>query len=286
MNEIYKYVEGVKHHFGVKDKEIRVIVASTEWRELLVPFSRFVSDTKLEVEGLQINIDSSNKIKVFPVDVLPMTEGRFIAPWHYMYWYLNEESLKEGILSMENSCKEKGIQDYIIAVIRLKSPMISEKQISMRICIEGMAALNGLERKENELPTYEYIAYSAMQTLSEEMCLQILSRNENAYEEVQMLVSDPNEDTLCFLHEAVIDLAPTFKGGEDGENGQKLKTRAEVSNHAHMETIRSNIKDCLADNTIWRNHILRCLDEIEKEYPMAEIEVSIFNPEPIRVYIP
>src|SRR5450755_3128222 len=49
LHEIHKYVEGVKQHLGARDDEIRVIVASTEWRELLVPFSRFAADTKLAV---------------------------------------------------------------------------------------------------------------------------------------------------------------------------------------------------------------------------------------------
>ncbi|HIF0959893.1 TPA: endonuclease NucS domain-containing protein, partial [Klebsiella pneumoniae] len=39
LHEVMKYAEGVKLYFGANDDEIRIIIASTEWSELLVPFS-------------------------------------------------------------------------------------------------------------------------------------------------------------------------------------------------------------------------------------------------------
>ena len=44
LHEVSKYVEQVKQHFGAKDSEIFAIIASTEWGELLLPFSRFCED--------------------------------------------------------------------------------------------------------------------------------------------------------------------------------------------------------------------------------------------------
>src|ERR1700679_433572 len=45
IHEIYKYIEGVKAHLRVRDDEVRAIIASTDWKELLVPYSRFFHDT-------------------------------------------------------------------------------------------------------------------------------------------------------------------------------------------------------------------------------------------------
>ena len=90
LHEIHKYVEGVKQHLGVKDDEIRIIVASTQWRELLVPFSRFAADTKLAVSGLLPNVDEvSGTVTASPAPALKVSEGRFIAPWHDLNWYKN-----------------------------------------------------------------------------------------------------------------------------------------------------------------------------------------------------
>lgn len=54
IHEVYKYVEAVKGHLGARDDEIRAIIVSTEWKELLLPFSRFVHDTSISVKGVKI----------------------------------------------------------------------------------------------------------------------------------------------------------------------------------------------------------------------------------------
>ena len=56
IHEVNKYVESVKRHFGAKDSEVHVIIASTEWAELLLPFSRFYADAGFSVEGMQIDV--------------------------------------------------------------------------------------------------------------------------------------------------------------------------------------------------------------------------------------
>ena len=50
LHEVSKYVEQVKQHFGAKDSEIFAIIASTEWGELLLPFSRFCEDAGFSIE--------------------------------------------------------------------------------------------------------------------------------------------------------------------------------------------------------------------------------------------
>ncbi|MFV0516765.1 MAG: endonuclease NucS domain-containing protein [Aminipila sp.] len=328
IHEVFKYVEGVKSHLGVRDNEIRVIVASTEWRELLVPFSRFACDTKLNVKGLQIEVSSSKVINTCPVVCVPITNGRFIAPWHDMCWYLNEDTLNSGIQSMEQSCKLKGIDDFIIMVICLTNPTISEREVAMKNAIIQMANSSGAEgKKDVELPAYQFVAYFAMQTLSKEKCLKILSSDKDQYDEAQEIIlnTDDENEVLCYLHESVVSLKPAFYTdfyeigypakineflenleytiqevrrygifkkndllsdstiisellGEDGSTGQKLKRTVEVFNRTHMESIHTEIKSTLEDNIVWKNHILRCLDEIKNEFPMAKVDISVFNP--------
>lgn len=328
IHEVFKYVEGVKSYLGVKDDEIRIIVASTDWKELLVPFSRFVCDAKWNVEGLQIKVSGSGRISTSPIGVLPITNGRFIAPWHDMCWYLKEDALHRGIQSMERACEAKGIDDFIIMVIRLDPPDVSKKEAEMKETIMQMAVLNGVEIKKNtELPVYEFVAYFAMQTLSKEKCLTILSADQNQYDEAQEIILhvENEEEALCYLHESVAAMKPSFDAdfyeigypakindflestehsiqeirrygifeknnlltdatiiselfGEDGSTGQRLKRTVDVGNRIHMGSIRDEVKAVLAENDVWRNHVLRCLDEIESEFPTAKVDVSVYNP--------
>lgn len=60
IHEVNKYAERVKQYFGAKDSEIHVIIASTEWTELLLPFSRFYADAGFSIEGLRIDVSEDN----------------------------------------------------------------------------------------------------------------------------------------------------------------------------------------------------------------------------------
>jgi hypothetical protein len=45
-----------------------------------------------------------------------------------------------------------------------------------------------------------------------------------------------------------------------------------------MSSARVDIGRCLDENPVWKSHILRALDEIQQEFPTAQIEISIYNP--------
>jgi hypothetical protein len=45
-----------------------------------------------------------------------------------------------------------------------------------------------------------------------------------------------------------------------------------------MASLRSDIASCLDQNKPWKHQLFRALDDIENEYPNAEVDISIFNP--------
>jgi hypothetical protein len=210
LHEIHKYVEGVKQHLGARDDEIRIIVASTQWRELLVPFSRLAADTKLAVSGVILHFDDlTGAVTASPAQLLPVSHGRFIAPWHDVNWYFNAESLNKGIASIESCCKVKGIEDYVIVVLRPPGPVTSERQATMRSVILSMSEDQASGRTTPALPSYEYIGYFAMQTLTAEQCLHILDQDEAQFEDERESLKDMDADeALQTLHELVTCLEP------------------------------------------------------------------------------
>lgn len=328
LHEIHKYAEGVKHHLGARDDEIRIIVASTEWKELLVPFSRLAADTKLAVIGLQLEVDEKNyTVTTSPAPILSFSQGRFITPWHDVNWYFDQDSLDKGIASVEACCRAKGIIDYVIVVLRPPQPVHSEHQAAMRTTILQMAQMQGIATKEaRELPLYEYIAYFAMQALSVDQYLSILEQDTEQIEEVRDTVEGMDaEEALHFLQESVTVLEPRPDNdhyeigypakltkflneheyhilsvrrygmfarnellddesivselmGEDGSTGQRFSRTLRMSNRAHLATAKSDIAACLEQNPVWKHHVLRALDEIQHEFPEAEVDVSIYNP--------
>lgn len=56
IQEILKYVGLIKQNFKVRDSSIRVIIISTHWKELLIPYSELCYQSALSVTGLQLSL--------------------------------------------------------------------------------------------------------------------------------------------------------------------------------------------------------------------------------------
>lgn len=216
IHEVIKYVERVKQYFGAKDSEIHVIIASTEWAELLLPFSRFYADASFSIEGIQIDISEDNiNFQVQPILPLPIVQGRFIAPWHNVYWYADNSAFQQGIAAIEHAYQQKGIDDYVIIKFYLPDHSTpDERCAAFQAQVADILNVSELEFSDSLLnvsvPVYEYIAYTAVQMLSKDRCLQIISCDKNKMEEVQELLSSMEEDeALCYLHECVESVEPS-----------------------------------------------------------------------------
>ena len=124
LHEVSKYVEQVKQHFGVKDSEIFAIIASTEWGELLLPFSRFCEDAGFSIEKIQIDVtEDHSDCQARPISPLATIRGRLIAPWHHIYWYTDKDALQRGIAAIEGAYSAKGIDDYVIVSCSCRIPL-------------------------------------------------------------------------------------------------------------------------------------------------------------------
>ncbi|WP_116789541.1 endonuclease NucS domain-containing protein [Flavobacterium psychrotrophum] len=59
IQELLKYIALLKQNYHARDSEIRCIIISTHWDELLVPFSELHYQTTLDIKGLKLKVDES-----------------------------------------------------------------------------------------------------------------------------------------------------------------------------------------------------------------------------------
>lgn len=211
IHEIYKYIEGVKAHLGARDNELLVLLASTEWRELLVPFSRFLADTDVSVRGIQLSVEDSGRLVATPAPTVPVSKGRFIAPWHEVLWYLTKDSMNCGVATIQKSFDRKGITDYVVALLKAAAPISSEHQAGVVATIRQIGQMRGspMAFPAPPLPKYEWVAYVGIQMLSADQCVQLLKSNPEAYEESSESRGDESEEERLFrLHEALLAMEP------------------------------------------------------------------------------
>ena len=304
LHEVSKYIEGVKQHFGAKDSEIVVIIASTDWSELLVPFSYFAEEVSVCVEGVEILVNEcENTFRCDPKLPLPIEQGRSFAPWHNIYLYHDSNSFQKGVESIMHSYATKGVHDYIIVGFRERSIDDAAGQLS-----------------------YPFIAYTATQLLSAETCMHILSADADILAYAKEILQDPDEeDLLAHLHECIEMLTPSpicdsreigypakFCGiignehyeifglyrfgkfqrnmlltnemvlselcGEDGAIGQRFERTISLPDTKAVNALKKDIDHALIWNPVWDRHLQTIIDEVTIDFSKAELKVDIYSP--------
>ena len=216
IHEIYKYAEAIKSHLGARDDEVRAIIVSTEWKELLVPFSRFSYDTSISVTGVKLLVDeASGTLGAEIVEPLPVNAGRVLSPWHEISLYLSESRLAEGFASYDASCKAKGITDYVMVQLRA-APDFHERAVYATA--QNLNVIREIPREPTQedladvagrMERFDHMIYFVPQLLSAEEYLRMIAADPASYEEAKdFSQSMEGDELLCSLQEYALYATP------------------------------------------------------------------------------
>lgn len=212
LHEVFKYLEGIKLNKGLKDEEIRLLIISSYWRELLVPFSSAYHNSTVNLEGYLVVIkDECSISSIVPIEPLQLNNDRMFCDHHMLRAYISEERLQKGILNHLKAFQNKRIDDFVLIILvapedhREKELQAMETNLSQ--LINDMCALNdAMTNIRNKYPDYGYIIYSATQLQSEQKYWEIIKTQQDIYDEVREIIDDyVNEDRLDTLHDYAID---------------------------------------------------------------------------------
>lgn len=216
IHEIHKYVEAVKSHLGARDDEIRALIVSTEWKEMLVPFSRFIHDTPISILGIKLTVnDAKNLLSAETVEPLPFNAGRVLSPWHEISMYLSHERLLEGIASYDFSCSAKGIKDYIM--LEMVAPdgfyELSVLALAHNLNVIGEQpnppSEADLNKTRERLDRLEHMIYFVPQLQTADEYLEMMSESPELYEEAQGFFENmEGEELLNSLQGYAFDADP------------------------------------------------------------------------------
>ncbi|WP_415575154.1 endonuclease NucS domain-containing protein [Gluconobacter japonicus] len=216
IHEIYKYVEAVKSHFGARDDEIRTIIVSTEWKELLVPFSRFVHDTSISVLGVKISVSESDKnITAETIQPLEVSSGRILSPWHEISLYTSKDRLTQGISSYDISCKTKGLNDYIMVELKAADGFYEDSVLATAASLHRIQGATGEVSKEyiaeisGSMDRLDYMIYFVPQLQTAEEYLEMIPINTEQYQEAKEFEDwMEGDELLCSLQGYALDASP------------------------------------------------------------------------------
>ncbi|WCM90818.1 hypothetical protein M5C98_07590 [Acidovorax sp. NCPPB 3576] len=115
LHELTKYVALLKSTLGVQLERIRVLLISTDWHELAVPFSEYLRTVEVPTEGLVIQAEPNGEVtsvkKFTPVTLeRPLSLERM----QQIYLYENAEKRDQALAQIANAARQASIVDFII----------------------------------------------------------------------------------------------------------------------------------------------------------------------------
>lgn len=233
IHEVLKYIEGIKQNKSLKNDEIIAYIVSTEWEELIVPFSLLVKEAPFDVIGYKLEIDDAlNPTSSVLIEPLSINNDRFLSDQHALCLYTTEANLKKGVDSHILCLQEKGIQDFVLLLLEAHSEYHEQEVQATAQGLQDIAsqfdAKPSMTYEEliETMPKYQYMIYSSVQVMSNDKYWEILRKDNDLYEEVLSYTEDMEEDELilCLHENAVENCEPTpFKERYDIGYPAKLK---------------------------------------------------------------
>ncbi|MCR9170949.1 MAG: endonuclease NucS [bacterium] len=233
IHELLKYVEAIKENKSLKEDELRLMVVSTVWNELLIPFSSFVQRVNLDTKGFQIDFLADKKTyKAIEVSIVPVTENRLISNSHAVRYYYTEESLNNGIKEHENSFDVLGVRDYVLFVLEAPENYLDMVKASIGYSRDLMNEKLGSYEKNNQFMSkidehynYKFMIYSGNTLLTDHEYSDILSKNyeyPEVFDETMEDESRPKLDKLEELNAMLTECEP-FPDADYTEIGYPAK---------------------------------------------------------------
>lgn len=184
IHEIMKYVSLLKTTLHLKDSEIRVVIISTEWDELITPFCEWKEKVDLAIEGYQFTLE---KKCVEIIDVIGGRQERELSrnQLAFLYKTVNEfYRCKKKLVNIIQKCK---LQDFFLLELRNEGNnrvvfpfvlILVIQRCSEEEYISILTSSNwGEEWDEQEIYDYGYEAEELLVFLEEGIYKEIISYN-------------------------------------------------------------------------------------------------------------
>lgn len=209
IHELIKYSEYLQIQFGMNPSEIRLMLITTDWTELLIPFSSFCAQTHINLEGYQIFLNDTQDIeKIKAIRPIEASAGRLFSD-SMMLFECNEEVTADRLLSLiKEYYKEIEYGTYII--LKLKAP--ENFEVYDKIALTQLAQSLAQSRGEtlgkstflDEYHSPQYCLCIATKSHSQNELLTMLKNNHEAQESIYIEGYESATDVpLFYLHSTV-----------------------------------------------------------------------------------
>ncbi|WP_336664504.1 endonuclease NucS domain-containing protein [Elizabethkingia meningoseptica] len=306
FTEVLKYAELIKSKYNARNSEIKIIIISTHWDEMIRAYSHLCFNSDFAIKGLQIYLDQDTKLPIDKEEVIPVSLGnlsRKFSQHQMVYLFLTEEKRSKAHIILNKKLEKAQVCDYV--TVDLNAPQ--DKQVFYPYAINfafqkrskedllcSISLLEGeqyLDMEEEEFENdNEYIDYldetfiAALEINDYIDSLEIGYAEKfesvtgvqkwkiNAINRYGTFKSDPRYNDNLLIKELK---------GNDGNSRNKFVGFSESSQKQRLQEIRIECQYCVNGTPHWAAFIDYILADLEKSKENFKVIVDIYNPDSI-----
>jgi hypothetical protein len=308
ITEVFKYHSLIKHNFKARESEIRIVIISTHWNELIRAYSEIYHKTNIALKGYKIEIDTLTSIPISisliePLKLSSLT--RKFAFWQGLYLFktiekreLFQERLRQRLsltliedyvsINIDGPLENKKIlTPYAIVAAFQKQPVLELLRAIETLTLSGDTDVMDRADFDDEI-SYQrhledaFIAVLAMYRHSDdaeagysEKLDGMLNNQGWTVKDISrcgIFKTDPRYDDNLLIKEL---------RGHDGNNQNKFVGFAESTQFERIKEIQQECMNSLMHTPQWAEFIECFFKELEGRNQQFRLFIDIYNPDSI-----
>jgi hypothetical protein len=298
LHEVAKYVELLNREQGLPASSLRAMIVSTQWSELLAPFSRLVSTWSHSLHGvrLALNEDETRIVRAEPVMPLPAARERGLTPEHHLFFFRSPGQRDAAWMELLQRAAEVAGDDLIGVDFDHAVPASVPGPYLLYL------ALGRVDPEDVRTALlHRYASYIAEEDYDDrETCLRarvlahILkdigvpgTQETGSPEVIASLVTAPlwhrgqlrrsgiflRQQQLRSDEELLAELA-----GWAGLSQTSFAGSASPAIASHWQGFLQHLQRCLVGNDAWSRVVPAWLAEVAEDLPDSDVRIGVFNP--------
>lgn len=297
INELLKYQGLVKQIYKAQESEIKLIIVSTAWNELIVPFSEIFES--VFISGYKIELNSQNIPQSISLvkPIVRTTLERKISPMQTAELFYTEKKRKEFLKIVKAKLHEIGIEDFVL--VKLNSNGLN-KRIVFPFALYFSFQRQSMSRNYEILPNLDdeinEIEFNdedhKLRYIDELIYIKLdLYKHHDSMEDADpvkftSIINSGQWDIVDIDKNGIFSNDPRISNdqilneikGYDGENETKFLDFTDSNNFKKLDKIQNNLKKSLQWNPKLQKHINQIFKSTIAKSKTFKIIIEIFYP--------
>ncbi|WP_319266177.1 endonuclease NucS domain-containing protein [uncultured Draconibacterium sp.] len=297
INELLKYQGLIKQLYKAQESEIKLVIVSTVWNELIVPFSEIYND--VFISGYKLEINSQNIPKsinsVSPIE--PTSLERKISPSQTVELFYTEAKREKFLNILKSKLQKIGIDDFVLVKLnsngsnpRIVFPFAVYFAFQRQTMSRNYEILPNLDKEIDEIEFED--EDHKLRYIDELIYIKIdIYKDHDSMEssdpvKFTYIINSGQWDIIKIDKNGIFSNDPRISDeqilneikGYDGENDVKYLDFTDSKNSKKLEKIQNNLKKSLQWNKKLQKHVDHILNFSKSKSDTFKIAIEIFYP--------